>query len=87
MLSRGLVLADVGTGVVVIVVAGCVVLVVLLVAVSMRGQQRQRAQRHSETRRDLDQAQERAVQAEHERDIAREGGEHLDPDGRSQADA
>ncbi|MGI8731239.1 MAG: hypothetical protein ACR2LK_14885 [Solirubrobacteraceae bacterium] len=38
MLSRGLVLAAVGTGVVVIVVAGCVVLVVLLVAVSMRGQ-------------------------------------------------
>jgi hypothetical protein len=70
MLSTGLVLAAVGTGIVVIVVAGCVVLVVLLVTLSLRGQQRQRAQRHDETRRDLDHAQERAVRAEHERDIA-----------------
>ena len=70
MLSTGLVLAAVGTGIVVIVVAGCVVLVVLLVTLSLRGQRRQRAQRHDETRRDLDQAQERAVRAEHERDIA-----------------
>ena len=70
MLSTGLVLAAVGTGIVVIVVAGCVVLVVLLATLSLRGQRRQRAQRHDETRRDLDQAQERAVRAEHERDIA-----------------
>ena len=70
MLSTGLVLAAVGTGIAVIVVAGRVVLVVLLVTLSLRGQQRQRAQRHDETRRDLDQAQERAVRAEHERDIA-----------------
>ena len=70
MLSTGLVLAAVGTGIVVIVVAGGVVLVVLLVPVSLRGQRRQRAQRHDETRCDLDQAQERAVRAEHERDIA-----------------
>ena len=55
MLSTGLVLAAVGTGIVVIVVAGCVVLVVLLATLSLRGQRRQRAQRHDETRRDLDQ--------------------------------
>ena len=50
MLSTGLVLAAVGTGIVVIVVAGCVVLVVLLATLSLRGQRRQRAQRHDETR-------------------------------------
>jgi uncharacterized membrane protein len=80
MLNAGRVPFAVGTGVVVIVVAVCVVLVVLLVTLSMRGQRRQRAQRRDETRRDLDQAQERAVRAEHGRDIAREGGEDLDPD-------
>ncbi|HMD57557.1 MAG TPA: hypothetical protein VKG82_08815 [Solirubrobacteraceae bacterium] len=80
MLSTGLVPLAVGSGVVVIVVAICVVLVVLLVTMSMRGRQRRRAQRRGETRRNLDQAQERAVRAEQGRDIAREGGEDLDPD-------
>ena len=52
MLSTGLVLAAVDTGIVVIVVAGCVVLEVLLATLTLRGQRRQRAQRHDETRRD-----------------------------------
>jgi hypothetical protein len=57
MLSTGLVVAAVDTGIVAIVVDGCVVLVVLLATLTLRGQRRQRAQRHDETRRDLDQAQ------------------------------
>ncbi|MGZ4276974.1 MAG: hypothetical protein ACXVFK_09690 [Solirubrobacteraceae bacterium] len=62
----------VGTGVVVIVVAVAVVLVALLVTVSMRGRQKRGALRRSEARHELDDAQGRA---EHERDVAREGGE------------
>lgn len=65
----------VSTGVVVIVVAVAVVLVVLFVTVSMRGRQMRGAQRRSEARHELDDAQERVVRAEHERDVAREGGE------------
>jgi hypothetical protein len=70
----------VGTGVVVIVVAVAVVLVVLLVTVSMRGRQQRDAQQRSEVRHELDDAQERTVRAEHERDVAREGGEDRAPD-------
>jgi hypothetical protein len=51
------------------------VLVVLFVTVSMRGSQKRGAQRRGEARHELDDAQERAVRAEHERDVAREGGE------------
>ncbi|MCD6728183.1 MAG: hypothetical protein LT070_13225 [Solirubrobacteraceae bacterium] len=70
----------VGTGVVVIVVAAAVVMVVLFVTVSMRGRQKRGAQRRSEARHELDDAQERAVRAEHERDVAREGGDDRAPD-------
>ena len=70
----------VGTGVVVIVVAIAVVLVVLFVTVSMRGRQKRGAQRRSDARHELDDAQARAVQAEHERDVAREDGEDRAPD-------
>jgi uncharacterized membrane protein len=80
MPNAGFVVFAFGTGVVVIVVAVAVavVLVVLLVTVSMRGRQMRGAQRRGEARRDLDQGQERAAKAEHERDTARESGE--DPD-------
>ena len=61
----------VGTGVVVIVVAAAVVAVVLIVALSMRGRQTRGAQRVSDVRRELDEARERAFQAERERDAAR----------------
>jgi len=64
----------VGTGVVVIAVAAAAVLLALIVAASMRGHRRGVAQRRTETRRDLDQALERADQAEHERDVAQAGG-------------
>jgi hypothetical protein len=80
MLSTGLVPFAVDSGVVVIVVAVCVVLVVLLVTLSMRGRQTRRAQRRGETRRGLVQSQERGVRAEQGSDIAREGGEDLDPE-------
>ena len=70
----------VSTGVVVIAVAVAVVLVVLFVTVSMRGRQRRGAQQRGEARRDVDEARERAGRAEHERDIAPEGGEDLGPD-------
>ena len=65
--------AAIDTGIVVIVVAVAVVLVVVLVTASMRGQQRRRAARHVEVRRDLDDAEGRVERAEHERDIALEG--------------
>ncbi len=80
MPNVGFVVFAVGTGVVVIVVAVAVavVLVVLLVTVSMRGRQMRGAQRRGEARRDLDQVQARAAQAEHERDTPRESGEDLD---------
>jgi Ni/Co efflux regulator RcnB len=73
----------VGTGVVVIVVAAAVVAVVLIVALSMRGRQTRGAHRQSEARRDLDQARERALQAEHERDAAQSQIERVgdEPDG------
>lgn len=64
----------VSTGVVVIAVALAVVLVVLFVTASMRGRQKRGAERRSEDRQELADAQERAVRAEHERDVAREGG-------------
>jgi uncharacterized membrane protein len=60
----------VGTGVVVIVVAAAVVAVVLIIALSMRGRQTRGAHRREETRRELDQAHERAAAAERERDVA-----------------
>jgi hypothetical protein len=69
MLSAVMV-AAVDTGIVVIVVAVAVVLVVVLVTASVRGQQRRRAARHVEVRRDLDDAEGRVVRAEHERDVA-----------------
>lgn len=65
--------AAIDTGIVVIVVAVAVVLVVVLVTASVRGQQRRRAARHVEVRRDLDDAEGRVERAEHERDIALEG--------------
>ena len=73
----------VGTGVVVIVVAAAVVAVVLIVALSMRGRQTRGAQRLSDARRDLEQARERAVQAERERDAAQSQIERVsdEPDG------
>jgi uncharacterized membrane protein len=80
MMSAVFVLSAVSTGVVVIVVAAAVVLVVLIVAVSMRGRQKRGAQRRGEARRDLDDARERAVRAEHERDAARGGGDDLGSD-------
>ena len=61
----------VATGVVVIAVAAAVVLVALIAALSMRGRGMRAAQRRSEVRRDLDQALERADQAERDRDVAR----------------
>lgn len=73
-------LLAVGTGVVVIVVAVAVVLVVLLVTASMRGRQKRGAQQRSGARHELDDAQERAVRAEHERDVAREGRQDSAPD-------
>ena len=60
----------VATGVV-IAVAAAVVLVALTAALSMRGHGTRAAQRRSEVRRDLDQALERADQAERDRDVAR----------------
>jgi Ni/Co efflux regulator RcnB len=73
----------VGTGVVVIVVAAAVVAVVLIVALSMRGRQTRGARLRSESRRELDQARERALQAEHERDAAQSQIEPVsdEPDG------
>jgi uncharacterized membrane protein len=81
MMSAVFVWFAVSTGVVVTVVAAAVVLVVLIVAVSMRGRQKRGAQRRGEARRDLDEARERAVRAERERDAARGGGEDLGSDG------
>jgi hypothetical protein len=80
----------VGTGVVVIAVAAAAVLLALIVAASMRGHRRGVAQRRTETRRDLDQALERADQAEHERDVAQAGGQQatdapVEPDDASNA--
>ena len=70
----------VGTGVVVIVVAIAVVLVVLLVTSSMRGRQK-RGEKRDATRRDLDEAHERAGRAERDRDVAQEHSERrTDPD-------
>jgi len=66
----GVIAATVDTSVVVIVVAVAVVLVVVLVTASMRGQQKRRAARHVEVRRDLDHAEGRIERAEHERDVA-----------------
>ena len=80
MVSTGFFVLAVGTGLVVIVVAVAVVLVALFVTASMRGRQKRGAQRRGEARRELDDAQERAVRAEHERDVAREAGEDRDPD-------
>jgi hypothetical protein len=79
-MSTAFLVLAVSTGAVVIVVAVAVVLVVLLVTVSMRGRQRRDAQRRGEARRDVDEARERAGRAEHNRDIARAGGEDLGPD-------
>jgi hypothetical protein len=67
----------ISTGVVVIAVAGAVVLVVLLVTVSMRDQQKRGAERRSDARRET---RNRAGRAERDRDISREGGEDLGPD-------
>lgn len=71
----------VGTGVVIIVVAAAVVALALIVALSMRGSARRGAKRRLEDRRDLDQAHERAEQAERERDAALTdaAGDHDDP--------
>jgi hypothetical protein len=60
----------VGTGVVIIVVAAAIVVLALIVALSVRGNQRRGVKRRLEDRRDLDQAHERAEQAERERDAA-----------------
>jgi hypothetical protein len=76
MMSTALVVLAVSTGVVVIVVAVAVVLVVLFVTLSMRGRQRRGAERRDETRRDLDEAGERAGR-QRARDTAREAGEDL----------
>jgi uncharacterized membrane protein len=74
--------AAVGTGVVVIVVAIAVVLIVLLVTVSMRGRQRRGVKLRDQTRRDLDEAHERAGRAERDRDVALEQAEQrIDRDG------
>lgn len=69
-MSTGFVVFAVGTGVVVIVVAVAVavVLVVLFVTTSMRGREKRAAQRRGESRRDVDEARERAGRAERERD-------------------
>ena len=77
MTCIGFLVLAVGTGVVVIVVAVAVVLVVLLVTLSMRGRQRRGAQQRREARRQLDEAVERGARAEHERELARQGGEDL----------
>jgi hypothetical protein len=79
-MSATLVVLAVSTGVVVIAVAAAVVLVVLFVTASMRGRQKRGAQRRGETRRDVDEARERARRAEDERDIAQEGGQGVSPD-------
>jgi uncharacterized membrane protein len=75
-------MAAVGTGVVVIVVAIAVVLIVLFVTLSMRGRQRRGAKLRDQTRRDLDEAHERAGRAERDRDVAQEQAEErIDRDG------
>jgi hypothetical protein len=79
MMSAVFVVLAVSTGVVVIAVAGAVVLVVLFVTVSMRGRQKRGAQRRGEARRDVNEAEERA-ERQHDRDMAREGGEDHDQD-------
>ena len=80
MLNTAFVVFAVDSGVVVIVVAVAVVLVVMLVTMSVRGQQKRGVQRRTEARRDVDDAQERAVRAEHELDVARGDGEDTGPD-------
>ena len=60
--------------------AGAVVLVVLIVAVSMPGRQKRGAQRLSETRRDAHEARVRAGQTERDRDTEHRGGEDLGAD-------
>ncbi len=81
----------VATGVVVIAVAAAVVLVALIAALSMRGRGMRAAQRRGEVRRDLDQALDRADQAERNRDVARSQveqttGEPADPSAESHTD-
>jgi uncharacterized membrane protein len=67
-MSSTFVVLAISSGVVVIAVAGAIVLLVLIVAVSMRGRQKRGAERRGEAR------------AERDRDIAREGQEDLGPD-------
>lgn len=82
MLSTGFFVLAVDTGVVVIVVAVAVAVIVLLVTASMRGRQRRGAKQRVEARHDIDEAERRARRAEHERDIAREGGDNPHPTDR-----
>ncbi len=77
-MSSVLVLA-VGTGVVVIVVAVAIVLVALMVALTMQGRRHEGARRRGDAERHLDDAESRAVRAEHERDVALESGEDSHP--------
>lgn len=77
-MSSVLVLA-VGTGVVVIVVAVAIVLVALMVALTMQGRRHEGAERRGDAARHLDDAESRAVRAEHERDEALESGEGSPP--------
>ena len=83
-MSTALFVLAVGTGVVVIVVAAAVVLVVLFVTVSMRGRQTREAERRGEARRDVEEARERGGRSERNRDTAREGGEDIGPDQRTE---
>jgi flagellar biosynthesis/type III secretory pathway M-ring protein FliF/YscJ len=73
----------VGTGVVVIVVAVAIVLVVLLVTASMRSRLERGEERHAEAHHDLGEAQDRAIQAEHELDINKGAGDDPSVDERA----
>jgi flagellar biosynthesis/type III secretory pathway M-ring protein FliF/YscJ len=62
----------VGTGVVVIAIVIAIVLVVLLVTLSMRDREKRDAEERGEVRREAAQAEDRAGQAERDRNGARE---------------
>lgn len=74
MSQSGVLMLAVGTGVVVIVVAVAVVLIVLFITASMRGRQKRSADRRGEAQHHIDEADERVARAEHERDVAEQGG-------------
>ena len=80
-MSTAFVVLAVGTGVVVIAIVIAIVLVVLLVTLSMRDREKRNAEERGEVRREVAQAEDRAGQAERDRNVARERTEADKQDG------